>query len=98
MPRAIQEALGADLPAHSARQAYQAVYRRRVESVDRTPELQAALRARLAVHSLGLPADNRTLGTVLMPEESRKTICMPPADNSGACVLRARLLDRSGEA
>jgi 23S rRNA (adenine2503-C2)-methyltransferase len=91
----IQEALGPDPPPFRARQAYQAVYRRRVESVDRIPELPAALRARLAAHPFGLPveagrfdstdgtrryllrlADDRTIETVLMPEESRETICI----------------------
>ena len=91
----IQAALGPDLPAYRSRQAYQAVYRRRVESVERIPELPAALRARLAAHPFGRPveaarfdsldgtrryllrlADNRTIETVLMPEESRDTICI----------------------
>jgi 23S rRNA (adenine2503-C2)-methyltransferase len=91
----IREALGADLPGYRARQVYQAVYRRRVESVERIPELPATLRARLAAHPFGLPveagrfdsidgtrrfllrlADNRTVETVRMPEESRETICI----------------------
>jgi 23S rRNA (adenine2503-C2)-methyltransferase len=91
----IQEALGPDPPPYRARQAYQAVYRRRVESVERIPELPTALRARLAAHPFGLPveaarfdstdgtrryllrlADDRTIETVLMPEESRETICI----------------------
>jgi adenine C2-methylase RlmN of 23S rRNA A2503 and tRNA A37 len=34
------------------------------------------LRARLAAHPFGLPAGNRTVETVRMPEESRETICI----------------------
>jgi 23S rRNA (adenine2503-C2)-methyltransferase len=92
----IQRLLGSGEPAYRARQIYDAIYRRRVSSLDQITNLPAGLRLRLAsVAEIGWPktasrydstdgtrryllklADGRTVETVLMPEESRNTLCI----------------------
>ncbi len=115
----IEEALGTELPRYRARQVYEALYRRRVDSVERMTTLPAVLRARLAEQfPLGLPAeaacfegadgtrryllrleDGRTVETVLMPEESRDTLCISTqvgcAVNCQFCLTARMGLERN---
>jgi 23S rRNA (adenine2503-C2)-methyltransferase len=88
----LEAALGAGEPRFRARQIYDAVYRRRVVSLERISNLPKPLRTRLP---LGLPeieryfdsadgtrryllklADGKTVETVWMPEGERSTICI----------------------
>jgi 23S rRNA (adenine2503-C2)-methyltransferase len=88
--------LGDAQPAFRAQQIYEALYQRRVASLQEVSNLPRTLRADLEARcELGLPApasvfdsvdgtrryllelaDRRTIETVLMPEESRDTLCI----------------------
>jgi 23S rRNA (adenine2503-C2)-methyltransferase len=91
----IQEALGPGLPAYRARQAYQAVYRGRVESAERMLTLPAELRARLAAHPFGLPAEAGRFDSAdgtrryllrLADDRTVETVLMPEASRDTICI------------
>src|SRR2546422_424579 len=88
----LQAAIGPSQPVFRARQIYDAVYRRKISSLDHVSNIPKPLRAEF---TLGLPGiekryesadgtrryllrleDGKTVETVWMPEGERSTICI----------------------
>ena len=92
----IELLLGADQPKFRAQQIYDAVYRRRVEDLDRITNLPKPLRERLSAEAaLGLPEIDRVYessdGTrrYLMKLDDAKTVetvWMPEAERATVCI------------